>query len=73
MHHFAFDARQDPVSGGAKLLFNSDWTKEDSLFGMLLDTYLELVLDVASDQVGWVDMDGSVGRVIQRRQRPPHR
>ena len=73
VHHFAFDARQDPVSGGAKLLFNSDWTKEDSLFGMLLDTYLELVLDVASDQVGWVDMDGSVGRVIQRRQRPPHR
>lgn len=72
VHHFAFDTRQDPVSGGTELLFNSDWTKEDSLYEMLLDTYLELVLDVASDEVGWVDMDASVGRVIQRRQRPAH-
>jgi hypothetical protein len=40
---------------------------------MLLDNYLELVLDVASDEVGWVDMDASVGRVIQRRERPAHR
>lgn len=60
------------MSGGTELLFNSDWTKEDSLYEMLLDTYLELVLDVASDEVGWVDMDASVGRVIQRRQRPAH-
>jgi hypothetical protein len=72
VHHLAFDARQDPVRGVTELLFNSDRTK-DCLFGMLLDNYLELVLDVASDEVGWVDMDASVGRVIQRRERPAHR
>ena len=71
VHHFAFDVRQDPLRGGAELLFNSDRTK-DRLFGMPLDSYLELVLEVASDEVRWVDMDASVGRVIQRRHRPAH-
>jgi hypothetical protein len=72
VHHFAFDVRQDPVSGGTELLFNSDRMTDRLLFGMLLDRYLELVLEVASDEVRWVDMDASVGRVIQRRQRPAH-
>jgi hypothetical protein len=72
VHHFAFDVWRDPASGRTELLFNSDWTKDRLLFGMLLDRYLELVLEVASDEVGWVDMDASIGRVVQRRQRPAH-
>lgn len=69
VHHFAFDVRRDPASGAIELLFNSDRTK-DRLFAMPLDTYRELVLDAASDEVRWVDMDASEGRVIQRRARP---
>jgi hypothetical protein len=70
VHHFAFDVRQDPMHGSPEVLFNSDRTK-DRLFGMRLESYRELVLEVASDEVRWVDMDASVGRVTQRRHRPP--
>lgn len=72
IHHFAFDARLAPESGAPEMLFINDERATEALYGMRLDTYRELVLDVAYDEVRWVDMDASRTKrpVIQRRHRP---
>lgn len=70
VHHFAFETRQHPTSAELEILFNSIKTRNRLLYGMRLDDYIAMVEEVAYDQISWVDMDQSTGRVIQRRQRP---
>jgi hypothetical protein len=72
IHHFAFDVRLTLPDGGAELLFTSDHKRNTELYGIPLDAYRDRVLDVAYDEVRWVDMDPSRkgSEVIQRRGRP---
>jgi hypothetical protein len=69
IHHFGFALRASE-NGSVEMLFNSDYTKDECLFAMSLDDFKRVVEEVACDEVRWVDMDRSRGRVIQRRGRP---
>ena len=68
IHHFAFETRLR-AGNHVQILFNSDRTK-DRLYSIVLTDYMQLVAEVAFDNVAWVDMRRDEGRVIQRRGRP---
>jgi hypothetical protein len=69
VHHFAFDVRYDRQADQIEIFFNSDQTT-DRLFLIALPVYVELVQEVARDEVRWVDMSRAERRVVQRRRRP---
>jgi hypothetical protein len=69
VHHLVFDVRQHSTTGALEMLF-ADRDHSDTLYGITLDTYIEVVLEAHYDEIRWLGVTDE-GQRIRRRQRPP--
>jgi hypothetical protein len=68
IHHFAFEARGNHEDG-IEIYFNSERTKEEHLYAVAFDRYVELVEEAAYEEAVWFGVDRKTGRPTRHRTR----